>query len=239
MSRRNIMLTVFLLLIGAVLNFAFTGHDFIAYALYLIAALNVFYRLAGKTFRRIVNILLALCLVYFCVVEVPIIKNAGGDTDTEAKYIIVLGAAVHGDVPSLSLLERMEAACDYLQSHPDTVAILSGGKGDGENLSEADAMFDWLCAQGIDESRLLIEDKSTSTKENLINSFEIIRSRGDEPDGSTAIVTSEYHIYRAKLIGRSLGVELAGVSAHTSYFTVRLNYFIREAFGVTYQWVFG
>ena len=189
--------------------------------------------------KKIVSVLLALCLVFFCIVEIPIIKNAGGDEGFEAKYIIVLGAAVHGDTPSLSLMERMESARDYLYAHPDAVAILSGGQGADENVSEAEAMFVWLCSQGIDSTRLIMETASASTKENLANSFELIQSRGDDPDGVTAIVTSEYHIYRAKLIGRELGVELGAVPAHTSYLSVRVNYFIREAFGVTYQWVFG
>ena len=239
MKKIDIMLTSILVFIGLVLNFAFTGHRFLAYALYLIAALIVFYKLAGKTLKRIVSVFLALCLVYFCIVEIPIIKASGGDEDVDARYIIVLGAAVHGDTPSLSLLERMEAARDYLQIHPDAVAILCGGQGSGENISEAEAMFEWLCSQGIESQRLIMENASASTLENLINSFEIIKSRGDEPNGVTAIITSEYHIYRAKIISRGLGVELGAIPAHTSYLSVRLNYFIREAFGVTYQWVFG
>ena len=84
-----------------------------------------------------------------------------------------------------------------------------------------------------------MEDKATSTLENLEYSFDIIRSRGDDPNESTAVVTREYHIYRAKLLARSLYVSVGSVAAHTTYAPIMLNYFLREAFGVTYQWIFG
>lgn len=100
-------------------------------------------------------------------------------------------------------------------------------------------MYDWLVANGVDPDRVLKEDRATSTKENLEFSFDIIRQRGDEPAGKVAIVSSAYHLYRAKLMARMQGVEAAGVAAPWGYFFVMLNYFIREAFGVTHLWVFG
>ena len=155
-------------------------------------------------------------------------------------YLIVLGAAVYGDQPSLTLVRRMEGAMDYLDRHPDAVAIVSGGMGPGETVSEGKAMYDYMTAHGVDPSRILIEDKATSTEENLVNSFAIIRERGEEPQGKVAIVSSAYHLYRAKLFAQKLGVsDAAGVAAPWGYFFVMLNYFIREAFGVTHFWVFG
>lgn len=233
------LLPIILIFLGLILNFAFSGHDYIAYALYLIAALIVAFRFMGRRLRMVICIILALCLVYFVIVEIPIIGAASGDGDFEADYIIVLGALVRGEEPSLSMIERTQAALDYMNAHPDTVVIVSGGQGDMEDISEAEAMHRWLVDNGADESRILLEDRSTSTQENLVFSFDIIRQRGDDPAKATAVVTSEYHIYRAQLLGRDLGVELGGISAHTTYFSVRLNYFIREAFGVTYKWIFG
>ena len=88
--------------------------------------------------------------------------------------------------------------------------------------------------------RVLIEDRATSTRENLEFSFDIIRSRGDEPSGNVAIVSSAYHLYRAKCMAEKLGIaDPAGVAAPWGYFFVMLNYFIREAFGVTHLWVLG
>ncbi len=238
MNRKYIFPAV-LLAAGLVLNFVFSGYDFIAYTLYLIAALIVAFGFMGRRLRTVVCVILAICLVYFIAVEIPIVRSASGDADFEADYIIVLGALVRGEQPSLSMLERTQAALDYMNSHPDTTVIVSGGQGDMEDISEAEAMYRWLIGKGADESRIILEDKSTSTEENLRYSFDIIRSRGDDPAEATAVVTSEYHIYRAKLIGHDMGVELCGISAHTSRPGVKLNYFIREAFGVTYKWIFG
>lgn len=225
-----------LVLIALVCRFAFSGMDYISYALLFAAAVTAVMLFCKKAWiRRAVCAITAAGLVYLVIVEVPIVKQSHGDADAEYDYIIVLGAAVHGDTPSLSLIERMSAARDYMRSHPDCTAIVSGGQGSNENLSEAQAMFDWLTANGIAPERIIKEDKATSTLENLKFSFAIISSRG----GSAAVVTSEYHIYRAKLLAGSLGENVGAVAAHTTYLPIRLNYFLREAFGVTYQRLLG
>lgn len=236
---KKLILPGVLVLLGLVLRFFFTGVGYIAYAMFFAAALIAIMRFCKKTWiKRTVCILTALGLAYLIVVEVPIVGAASGDGDKEYDYIIVLGAAVHGDTPSLSLVERMSAARDYMQAHPQTIAIVSGGQGSDENVSEAAAMTAWLTDNGIDKSRIIAEDKATSTLENLEYSFNIIRQRGDDPNDSCAVVTSEYHIYRAKLLAQSLDVSVGSVAARTTYVPIMINYFIREAFGVTYQLIF-
>ena len=239
MNKKLIMPAV-LVFMGLVCRFVLSGMNFIGYALIFAAAVTSVMLLCKEAWlKRAVCILTAIGLIYLVLVEVPIVKASGGDGDTEYDYIIVLGAAVHGDTPSLSLIERMSAARDYMLAHPKAVAIVSGGQGSNENLSEAQAMFDWLTSEGIARERIIKEDKATSTLENLKFSFDIIRARGDDPGSGTAVVTSEYHIYRAKLLAHSLGEEVGGIAGHTTYFPIMLNYFLREAFGVTYQWIFG
>lgn len=236
---KKLILPGVLVLLGLVLRFFFTGVGYIAYAMFFAAALIAIMRFCKKAWiKRTVCILTALGLAYLTVIEVPIVGAASGDGDKEYDYIIVLGAAVHGDTPSLSLVERMSAARDYMQAHPQTIAIVSGGQGSDENVSEAAAMTAWLTDNGIDKSRIIAEDKATSTLENLEYSFNIIRQRGDDPNDSCAVVTSEYHIYRAKLLAQSLDVSVGSVAARTTYVPIMINYFIREAFGVTYQLVF-
>ena len=228
-----------LLVCGALLRFALRGCAYWGYALAFVAALIVLHHFVGPALWRFIVVLVCVGLAYFCVVEIPIIKNARTDRDDERPYLVVLGAAVYGDQPSLTLVRRLEGALDYLERYPDSVVIVSGGMGPGETVTEAQAMYDWLVANGVDPDRVLKEDRATSTKENLEFSFDIIRQRGDEPAGKVAIVSSAYHLYRAKLMARMQGVEAAGVAAPWGYFFVMLNYFIREAFGVTHLWVFG
>lgn len=233
MKKSRIITASILFLAGVILRFAFSGHNYIAYGLFLLSVFMVVFGVAGKTLKRFLAMFIAMGLVYFVIIEIPIIDEASGDGDFDADYLIVLGAAVHGDTPSLSLVERLEAAKDYLIKHPDTVVIVSGGQGGGENVSEARAMYEWLCANGIDSTRIIMEDKASSTYENLKFSREIINGLSD--DATVAVVSSEYHLCRAKLIAKTLDMEIHTVAAHTTYFTVMLNYFIREAFGVTYQ----
>ena len=225
---------------GLFLRFALRGYAWWGYALFFVAALLVLHKYLPAALWRVVVVLVCIGLAYFCFVEYFIIKNARTDKDAGRDYLIVLGAAVYKDQPSLTLVRRCEGALAYLNEHPKTVAIVSGGMGKGESITEAQAMHDWLINQGFDPARILMEPKATSTQENLENSFAIIRARGDEPAGHVAIVSSAYHLYRAKTMARNLGVpDAAGVAAPWGYFFVMLNYFIREAFGVTHLWVFG
>ena len=233
---------VILALVSAALflRFALRGYAWWGYILLFIAALLILHRYLPAALWRIVVVLVCIGLAYFCFVEYFIIKNARTDRDAGRDYLIVLGAAVYKDQPSLTLVRRLEGALQYLNEHPKTIAIVTGGKGTGEEITEAQAMHDWLIARGVAPERIIQEPKAASTMENLQFSFDIIRARGDEPQGKVAIVSSAYHLYRAKLMAQKLGVaDAAGVAAPWGYFFVMLNYFIREAFGVTHLWVFG
>ena len=234
-----LIIVIILLAAAAVFAFAATGHGYFAAVLALIAALIVFYRFAGRVLKLIVTALLVIGAAVFAVIEIPIVKAARTDAPESCEYLVVLGAGLHGDVPSLSLRNRLDAALDWLEAHPDCVAVVSGGQGPGETMTEGEAMQVWLEARGIDPSRIIVEDRATSTMENLEYSFELIREAGGEPDGSVAIVTSEYHLCRAKLMAEDLGVRAWGVAGHTSWPTLMINYFIREAFALTYYRIFG
>ncbi|QUW22045.1 YdcF family protein [Sporosarcina sp. Marseille-Q4063] len=126
-------------------------------------------------------------------------------------YAIILGAKVNGEIPSLSLQYRLDAALDYAQQYPHVYLILSGGQGAGEHISEAEAMKRFLIENGIQEERLFLEDMSTSTYENLLYSIEKIPDSIEE----ITIITSDYHLARAKNIAESLGLQTDVVAAKT------------------------
>lgn len=128
-----------------------------------------------------------------------------GDEQADAPYVIVLGAGVNGDVPSLSLQNRLLAAQRWLTNHPDSKAILSGGQGPGENISEAQCMYQWLTQYGIAGERLLLEDQSRSTRENFKYSAALLQAdNGGVLPEQVAVISSEYHLYRAGLLAEQL-----------------------------------
>jgi vancomycin permeability regulator SanA len=154
---------------------------------------------------------------------------------TEPSNIIVLGCKVKGTRPSLMLKRRLDTAYDYLIANPNVLAIVSGGKGSDEQISEAQCMRDYLVSKGIPESRIVMEDSSTSTYENFKYSKDILEERG-LPTDSITVVTDGYHQLRASMIAKQLDFKTYSISAKTSWYLVP-TYFIREWFGVVYQTV--
>lgn len=229
-------------LLGVLIYFLAFGYQFSAFLLLLIAAgiltfgvvdaLRRRFPCGMKWLRRILLAGLCLVLAAMLVTSVWIGVCASGADAPEADYLVVLGAGVNGSVPSLSLRERLDAALAYLQQYPGSRAVLSGGRGSGENLTEAQCMFDWLTARGIAPERLLKEEKATSTQENLRFSLEMIEADSGVRPQQVAVVSSEYHLCRAELYAAQLGVTALGVPAHTSWLSLRINYQIREIFGV-------
>lgn len=168
-----------------------------------------------------------------------ILRSAYPGQIPSCDYIVVLGAGVRGTVPSMSLQERIDAAYDYLVAHPNSTAVLSGGQGKGEDITEAACMYRELTAMGIDSSRLLLEEASTSTIENLMFSLDVIEAKTGNRPLSIGIVSSQYHIFRAKLFAKSLGLDPTGIPGKVSWFPLNLNYYPREVIAVWKYFVFG
>ena len=231
-----------LFIAALVFKFALVGYSMMAYVcLFACAVVVMFHFLKKHGLKKLMSvftILLVIGCMAFAALEIPIIASARTDKDPEAKYLVVLGAGVNGKTPSLSMVNRLDAALEYLNTYPDSIAVLTGCQGEGEDISEAEAMFVWLKGRGISPERLIKEEKSTSTQENIANALDIIRSRDDGFDGRIAICSSEYHLYRAKCMAKENGCDPVGVAGKTSYPVLKLNYFIREAFGVLYMWIF-
>ena len=213
------------------------GRRFLSYdgstAAFLVAGL------LGRCLLWFVTLALCLILTAMLATSVWIGVCASGADEPAADYLVVLGAGVNGSVPSLSLRERLDAALAYLQEYPESKAVLSGGKGSGEDLTEAQCMFDWLTARGIAPERLLREEASTSTQENLRFSLDVIEAQTGQRPAEIALISSEYHLYRAEWFARQEGVTAYGVPAHTSNFGIVLNFSLREIAAVGYYCVLG
>lgn len=174
------------------------------------------------------SLLLAVGIIFTGFVTVNMIRASYNAPDKETT-VIVLGCKVNSNGPSLSLLKRLEAAYAYLSENPDIPCILSGGQGADEHISEAQAMYDWLTEKGIEKERLYIENKSTSTQENLSFSKEIIE-KGNLPSAVT-LITNNFHQYRAQKIAERYYAEVYGVSGDTPLYLLPM-YYLRELGGI-------
>lgn len=145
--------------------------------------------------------------------------------------VIVLGCQVRGTAPSLLLSYRIEAAAAYLEANPGSAAILTGGKGSGESISEAACMYRSLVERGIDPARLYQEEEATDTLENIRFSMAVMEREG--LSGPAALVSNDIHICRAERMAADLGLEACGLAAKTSWYS-RPTYVLREALALAY-----
>ena len=176
------------------------------------------------TFRGLVIAGVLLLLI----IEGMIVSEFGATAADGADYVIVLGAQWKTTGPSYVLQKRLDKAVEYLQANPETQVIVSGGQGYDEPISEAEGMKGYLENAGIDPERILMEDASTNTTQNLIYSGELL----DKSENHVVIITNNFHMFRALAIARKQGyLQVEGLSAGTYAITVPNN-LLREAFGV-------
>lgn len=175
--------------------------------------------------------MVSILLSSVVIIEGLIIVEGNKIENKAVDYLIVLGARLYGEVPSPSLLERLKVAHQYLETHSNVKVVVSGGQGKGEDISEGYAMAGYLMNHGIEESRIIIEDQSTNTFENLSLSLEKIRKNDHKENINVLIATNKYHIFRSKMLARRLGMIPYGLSAKTPP-TVIIKSHIREYFAV-------
>ena len=179
--------------------------------------------------RTVILILTICCAAVFIIVEARI--AAVGFRTAEEKdldYLIVLGAQIREDGPSVVLQYRLDTACSYMENNPRTVCIVSGGQGWNEPCPEAEGMRQYLLEKGISEERILAETESRNTLENIQNSMVLLDSDKDR----VGIVTNNFHIFRGCAIAEKAGIRnVYGIAAPSKILYLPNNMF-REFFGV-------
>ena len=133
-------------------------------------------------------------------------------------YVIIHGCGLSGGNRMTRLLSnRVDKAIQiYGKCAKKPFIIPSGGQGNDERVSEAKAMSDYLIAHGIPADHILPEDRSTTTRENLLYSRQIIDNR--QSNGRVALVSSNYHIYRCLLLARDVGLKCTGIGADVALY---------------------
>lgn len=189
----------------------------------------------GQTFASILVGLVWLSIIIFCIVEGFIISASLKPAEKNADYVIVLGAQVRGNKPSLTLDKRIETAANYLLENSNSIVICSGGQGEGELITEALAIKKGLLERGIEENRILLEEKSTNTVENLKFCKEMIH----DPNAKVVVVTSDFHVYRAKKIAEHIGYNNLSMCPANEFLATTISYYVREFFALTKDRVVG
>ena len=225
------------------------GYSFTALVCLCIIGIILFYGfmpMVGRVlprFARVCTIVFTLALIcgliLFGVTEYFIIRASFGTPETQVDYLVVLGAKVRQDGPSVSLWDRIYETVSYLNAYPDTIAIVSGGQGEDEPITEAKSMHDELVKLGISEDRIWMEYKATSTDENLRYSLDLIEEKTGRRPQTLGVLSSEYHLFRASLMAKKLGIEFVGVPAKSTKITQLINHAMREVAGVWHFYIFG
>ena len=179
-------------------------------------------------------LVIVVAVILLASVETAFMIKAATAKPSENATVVVLGCRAYGSRPSIMLASRLDAAYEYLTEHPDAICIVSGGQGPDESMPEAECMYLYLTEKGIAPERIYQENRSTSTRENLLFSQEIIEAEGLNPE--IAIVTNEYHEYRAGMVADALEMEYSAVPARTPLWLFP-TYYIRELYGIIYEWV--
>ena len=185
--------------------------------------------------RIAVSALFFAGVILFCTVEGLILSEYGAKPQPGADYVIVLGAQWKRGGPSEALRRRLDKAIEYLNANPDTIVIVSGGQGRNEPISEAAGMKQYLVNAGISEEKILVEDASRNTVENLVFSSRLLDVENDR----VVIVSNNFHIFRALRIAKKQGYAKAEGMAASAVAGLVPNNLLREFLGVVKDFLKG
>lgn len=196
-------------------------------------------------------ILLGLGLVLFGALEIAISLGSRGRTAENGggpEIMIIFGCQVRKDGPSILLRDRLETALAYWEEHPDIKIVVTGGKGDDEHQSEAQAMYDYLTARGVSGNTILMEDKSRNTQQNIQNTWDSLCGQMGPWDSillpdkcSYVLVSSDFHLARILMLWQRATGRLDNVStlpAPVSHAPSRVQMFFREPLALVKSFLF-
>ncbi|WP_461810601.1 YdcF family protein [Faecalimonas sp.] len=187
-----------------------------------------------KTMYLPIQIGCTVLFLFFFAVIVVILSAMVPATFEELSMIVILGACVKGKTITGALQKRLDKGLPYLLAHENTKVIVSGGRGKGEEVTEAFAMKKYLEDKGISSERIIMEELSHSTEENLKYSLSYIKNANEK----MGIVTNNFHIYRSIKLAKRIGYkDVVGIGAGVDP-VLFLNYLVREFFAVVYLVLF-
>ncbi|MBR5284057.1 MAG: YdcF family protein [Clostridia bacterium] len=181
--------------------------------------------------KRLLSLILVLAIlgsISFVWIEALIFHGAAGDPSDDADLLVVLGAGLNGLEPSAVLTSRLKVTYDYMVSHPDSIAILTGSQGYNEMRTEASAMAEYLIDRDIAPDRLILEEEAHNTAQNIKYSVALMHDLGLE-DRTVMVVSNEFHLYRAERIFVRYDMDVYSLPAPTPKIgLIPLNSYTRE-----------
>ena len=191
----------------------------------------------GKVLIVMFSLFLTAGIVIAAFLSVCMAREINDPPENDDTTLVVLGCKVKDGRASLMLSRRLDAAYKYMSEHETVCAVVSGGQGSDEAMSEAECMRSYLTDKGIATERIFMEDKSTTTKENLEFSKKLIAENG-LPQKVT-LVTDGFHQLRAEMLAVKAGIASPyNISGYTSWYVIP-TYWVREWFGIVYYKLFG
>lgn len=167
--------------------------------------------------RAVLLILLGLCVAFYGAMEIFIALHDETRLTGEPETMVIFGCQVWPHGPSILLQDRLDTALDYLDGHPDMKIVVTGGKGDDEHISEAQCMYDYLTAHGVDGENIYLEDQSRNTWQNVNYTLDLMgevgvsadittgAAEGLDPGGDVVLVSSGFHLARIELLWTRAG----------------------------------
>lgn len=191
------------------------------------------------------KVLLALLLAgvtLFCGLEAAILGGARTELAEEPELMVVFGCQVlPSGEPSVLLRDRLDTALQYLQEHKDITVVVSGGQGKNEPISEARCMYDYLTARGVDSSRILVEERSSNTWQNILYTRELVQSEIGSTEKNVLAVSSGFHLTRIRMLWAREWEETAAFStldAPCTHVPSRLKMYLREPLALVKSFLF-
>ena len=198
----------------------------------------------GRRTPRWLKLVLALVLVGvlgFSALFGAVLSGMYDQIDGEPQVMVILGCQVKPWGPSILLQDRLDKALEYLETEPDMTVVVSGGQGPDEHISEARAMADYLMEQGIEQERILLEDQSHNTVQNLTLTRQLLDELGYDLEQDIVVVSNGFHLTRVRMLWERVWEEednLSTLAAPSSHVPSRLKMYLREPLALAKSFVF-
>ena len=198
----------------------------------------------GHRTPRWLKLVLALVLVGvlgFSALFGAVLSGMYDQIDGEPQVMVILGCQVKPWGPSILLQDRLDKALEYLETEPDMTVVVSGGQGPDEHISEARAMADYLMEQGIEQERILLEDQSHNTVQNLTLTRRLLDELGYDLEQDIVVVSNGFHLTRVRMLWDRVWEEednLSTLAAPSSHVPSRLKMYLREPLALAKSFVF-